>query len=207
MKYICLIFLLLFSGIVFADGGYSAQTGTGFFISSNGYAITNWHIVGKSADEDITAYVNHQPYNVHVIYSSSSNDIALIKVDIDGVRSLPYSFEDPGYGEKMCTSGYPHSNPPYQNPTTVCGSVSDRWYKDYINTTIHSIPGMSGSPLVDSFGQAIGVISNSDNVYYSSFATRVSHLSYIINQYRSEFTYNPTKTIKESVFMLFVYLG
>src|SRR5262245_27424938 len=92
--------------------GASAQqmvllgNGSGFFITSDGYFITNFHVV-READQ-VRVIVNNEPFQAHMITGDQNNDLALLKVEGRGFACLPLGKDlDVRSGEAVFTVGFP----------------------------------------------------------------------------------------------------
>jgi len=135
--------------------------GSGFFISADGYAVTNNHVVDHARSVQITTD-DGATYTARVIGSDAKTDLALIKVD--GKSDFPYvNFEDhnpPRVGDWVIAVG----NPFGLGGTVTAGIVSARGrdigsgpYDDYIQIDAPINKGNSGGPAFDVNGNVIGV--------------------------------------------------
>jgi serine protease Do len=134
--------------------------GSGFFISSDGYAVTNNHVVDHASSVQVTTD-NGKTYTAKVIGTDPKTDLALIKVDGDG--QFPYvKFADqaPRVGDWVVAVG----NPFGLGGTVTAGIVSARGrdigagpYDDYIQIDAPINKGNSGGPAFDTEGNVIGV--------------------------------------------------
>jgi serine protease Do len=134
--------------------------GSGFFISSDGYAVTNNHVVDHATSVEVKTD-DGKTYTAKVIGTDSKTDIALIKVDSDA--SFPYvAFSDksPRVGDWVVAVG----NPFGLGGTVTAGIVSARGrdigagpYDDYIQIDAPINKGNSGGPAFDVEGNVIGV--------------------------------------------------
>jgi serine protease Do len=134
--------------------------GSGFFISSDGYAVTNNHVVDHATSVEVKTD-DGKTYTAKVIGTDPKTDIALIKVDADS--SFPYvAFGDksPRVGDWVVAVG----NPFGLGGTVTAGIVSARGrdigagpYDDYIQIDAPINKGNSGGPAFDVDGNVIGV--------------------------------------------------
>jgi serine protease Do len=134
--------------------------GSGFFISPDGYAVTNNHVVDKAETVDITAD-DGKTYTAKVIGTDPRTDVALIKVE--GRNDFPYAkFSDkaPRIGDWVLAVG----NPFGLGGTVTAGIVSARGrdigagpYDDFIQIDAPVNKGNSGGPTFDVDGNVIGV--------------------------------------------------
>jgi serine protease Do len=141
-------------------GQFVTGQGSGFFITADGYAVTNNHVVDKAKAVEITTD-NGKTYDAKVIGSDPRTDLALIKVD--GRSDFPYvKFADttPRIGDWVVAVG----NPFGLGGTVTAGIVSARGrdigsgpYDDFIQIDAPVNKGNSGGPTFDMEGNVIGV--------------------------------------------------
>jgi serine protease Do len=134
--------------------------GSGFFISPDGYAVTNYHVVKNASSVQVTTDDGTQ-YTAKVIGSDPKTDLALIKVD--GKKDFAYvKFADhePRVGDWVVAVG----NPFGLGGTVTAGIVSARGrdigtgpYDDYVQIDAAINTGNSGGPAFDVNGNVIGV--------------------------------------------------
>ncbi len=156
--------------------------GTGFLISSAGYLTTSYHVI-KEAD---SVYVENEKFGLRkaiVAFSDQLNDIAILKIEPDGVRGpLPYVLakKEIGLAEDVYTLGYPREEIVFGS-----GSISAlSGYKDNPNAYQISVPvnpGNSGGPLFNSGGDLVGIISGTQAATSGvAFATKSTVLYQLI---------------------------
>ena len=134
--------------------------GSGFFISADGYAVTNNHVVDKAQTVEITAD-DGKTYVAKVVGADERTDIALIKVD--GRGDFPFvklADKAPRIGDLVLAVG----NPFGLGGTVTNGIVSARGrdigagpYDDFIQIDASVNKGNSGGPTFDMDGNVIGV--------------------------------------------------
>jgi serine protease Do len=136
-------------------------TGSGFFISRDGYIVTNNHVV-EGADKITVRTKDDRTLTAHLIGRDPATDLAVIKVDGD---SFPFvSFEDrakPRVGDWVVAVG----NPFNLGGTATAGivsalgrqNVSDSSYVDYMQIDAPINRGNSGGPTFDQSGRVVGV--------------------------------------------------
>ncbi|MES2653190.1 MAG: serine protease [Bacteroidota bacterium] len=140
--------------------------GTGFAISSNGYILTNYHVI-KDADSLYIQNSKGVSFKVKKFYTDPVNDIAILKVtdlSFENLGAVPYSIKgtSAGIGEAVYTLGYPKDDVVLGD-----GYVSS---KTGINgdTLAYQVaipvnPGNSGGPLLDNNGNIVGVINGKES--------------------------------------------
>ncbi len=136
-------------------------TGSGFFISADGYIVTNNHVV-EGADKITVRTNDKRTLKARLIGRDAATDLAVIKVE-DG--QYPYvSFEDrakPRVGDWVVAVG----NPFNLGGTATAGivsalarqNVSDSSYVDYMQIDAPINRGNSGGPTFDLYGRVVGV--------------------------------------------------
>jgi len=134
--------------------------GSGFFISADGYAVTNNHVVDKAENVQVISDEG-KTYTAKVIGTDSRSDLALIKVE--GRGDFPYvklADGNPRIGDWVLAVG----NPFGLGGTVTAGIVSARGrdigngpYDDFIQIDAPVNKGNSGGPTFDVDGNVIGV--------------------------------------------------
>ena len=142
-------------------------SGSGSIIDSRGYVLTNRHVVQNAYKVKITLYDGTQ-YDGEVIGTDAENDLAVVKFnpgDKDLVTIPMGRSADLKVGQKVLAIGNPFG---YERTLTT-GIVSglgrpvrtsnDLIIRDMIQTDASINPGNSGGPLINSFGEMIGINS------------------------------------------------
>jgi serine protease Do len=134
--------------------------GSGFFVSADGYAVTNNHVVDQAKTVQVTMD-DGSVYDAKVVGSDPKTDLALIKVDAS--KSFPFvkfADRDPRVGDWVVAVG----NPFGLGGTVTAGIVSARGrdigsgpYDDYIQIDAPINKGNSGGPAFNMDGEVIGV--------------------------------------------------
>jgi serine protease Do len=134
--------------------------GSGFFISADGYAVTNNHVVDHAKSVEVTTD-DGKIYTAKVIGTDQKTDLALIKVD--GKQDFAYvDFETttPRVGDWVVAVGNPYG----LGGTVTAGiisaegrAISSSPYDDYIQIDAPINKGNSGGPTFDTNGKVIGV--------------------------------------------------
>lgn len=146
----------------------------GFFINSTGFALTSAQTVGDAKRVQIMD-VNGTKYQAKVLRVDHRRGVALIQADITNNRALPIASDD--YAE-MLTDVYAIGTP-FGNSyraTITKGIISNHRYSvfqgiGYIQASIPTAPGYSGGPLIDEYGNVIGITADmSPNRQESTFS-------------------------------------
>jgi len=136
--------------------------GSGFLISSNGYIITNYHVV-KNAIKVLIITIDKKEYTAKKIGTDPKTDLALLKID---ANDLPYVILGDSskveIGEWVLAIG----NPFYQDLSVTAGIISATGrqlgaseYENFIQTDAAINRGNSGGPLINMEGKVIGINS------------------------------------------------
>jgi serine protease Do len=139
---------------------FGMAQGSGFFISADGYAVTNNHVVERGKTVEVQTDDN-KTYSAKVIGTDPKTDLALLKVD--GRTDFPFvqlSEKQPRIGDWVIAVG----NPFGLGGTVTAGIVSARGrdigagpYDDFIQIDAPVNKGNSGGPTFDVNGHVIGV--------------------------------------------------
>ncbi len=145
--------------------------GSGLVLSSDGYVVTNAHVVENAAEIIITLPGGHQ-YEVKDLFTDPLTDIALLKIEARGLPVVRLGdSNDLIIGEWAIALGNPLGLfDVSKQPTATVGIISGlhmdfghrkpgRVYQDMIQTDASINPGNSGGPLVNAEGEVIGMNS------------------------------------------------
>src|SRR5579885_2825765 len=150
----------------FFDGGGGMMErpqkslGSGFIINSDGYILTNNHVV-EGADEIQVMVDGKQKYDGKIIGTDPKTDVAVIKINGTNLPSVPLGDSDKmRVGDWVMAVG----NPFGLDHTVTAGIISAKGrvigagpYDDFIQTDASINPGNSGGPLFNLQGEVIGV--------------------------------------------------
>lgn len=157
--------------------------GTGFFVSEDGYIVTNAHVVADE-DAEYTVFMNDEAqYDAEVIATDSALDVAVLKVEGDDFPFLQFgNSDDLRLGEAVVAIGNALGEFRNTVSTGVVSGVSrsivarngfgvSEALENVIQTDAAINPGNSGGPLLNLAGEVIGVnvavASNSENIGFS----------------------------------------
>lgn len=168
--------------------GAQKSSGTGFAISSNGYIVTNYHVIENAKSIEVKGVNGNftRKLSAKVIVSNEKNDLAIIKIEdnrFTSLGSIPYTFRKgvADVGENVFVLGYPMTSSMGEEVKLTNGIVSSKTgYKGDISLYQISAPvqpGNSGGPLFDKNGNLIGIV-NAKHSYAenASYAIKVSYL-------------------------------
>lgn len=178
----------------------SMWSGSGFFISADGYLATNNHVIENGTEIYVDVFSNGQKktFKASVIKTDPENDLAVLKIaDINfkKVSILPYSLKMVGInvGEKVFAMGYPQIDLQGNEVKVTDGIISSKTGFQNDNKTYQiSAPiqhGNSGGPLFDNSGNLIGITSSglpgSQNVGWAIKVTYLNNLLDLIPNFPS----------------------
>ena len=145
-----------------ANFKYSA-TGSGFWISRDGWLLTNAHVVGSSASVDLCDATGAK-LTARVVKSDPVKDLALLKVETTRTTWLPiYGGGDPPVGTPVFTAGYPKPTVQGLESKVTSGEINShsgmRDNKDHYQCSVPIQPGNSGGALVEgTSGLCVGIV-------------------------------------------------
>ncbi len=146
------------------EGPIPMGTGSGVIINSEGYIVTNNHVIDNAEEIEVTLHDN-RTYKAQVIGTDPSTDLALIQIKEKELVYLPFSNSDNvEVGEWVLAVG----NPFNLNSTVTAGIVSAKGrninilrdksaIESFIQTDAAINPGNSGGALVNLNGELIGI--------------------------------------------------
>jgi len=135
--------------------------GSGFIVSSDGYILTNNHLVGEAEDVEVKLGDGRE-FEAKVIGSDPDTEVAVIKIDADNLPILELADSDTlEVGEWVIAIG----NPFGLSHTVTAGIVSAKGrsgfrlaeYENFIQTDAAINPGNSGGPLINLDGKVVGI--------------------------------------------------
>lgn len=136
--------------------------GSGVIITPDGYIVTNNHVIAGASEVEVTLN-NNQTYKAEVIGVDKKADIALIKVDAEGLDYIPFGDSDNvRIGEWALAVG----NPFNLTSTVTAGIISakardlnkyDTTNQSFLQTDAAINPGNSGGALVNINGELVGI--------------------------------------------------
>lgn len=138
-------------------------SGSGFFISSDGYIVTNNHVISGAVTIEVFTQYRSQPYTAKLIGLSECDDLAVIKIDIDDAQYLVFENSEPKLGQDILAAGFPLGD---EEVTFLNGIVSKKqtngstsWASiEYaFEHTAEILPGSSGGPIVNEEVKVLGI--------------------------------------------------
>ena len=176
----------------------SASSGTGFFISTNGYIVTNNHVIENAQNGNIKVTGvnddNYKYYKARVEVTDKQNDLAILKITDPSflpIARVPYTFKfnTSSVGEECFVLGYPLISSMGKDIKLTTGIISSKTGFDG-NIAQYQIsapvqPGNSVGPLFDKNGNIIGIVqakhTQAENAGYAIKASYIRNLVELLN--------------------------
>lgn len=170
----------------------SKAAGTGFAISQKGYIVTNLHVL--DGYEKIFVFtsdnIGHQS---EVVATDEKNDLAILKItesDFSFNGKVPYAVRkaNPNIAQRIYSLGYPKDDIVYNEGyiSSVTGFESD---SNKFQLELPSGPGVSGAPIIDEFGNVVGIISGKQSLSHGiTYAIKTKSLLNLLKDLPKDFT-------------------
>ena len=166
--------------------------GSGFIIASDGYILTNNHVVGQ-ADEVVVRLSDRRELDATVVGADPGSDLALLKVEAEDLRPVTVgSSADLEVGEWVLAIGSPFGFEYSVTAGIVSGkgrSLRNESYVPFIQSDVAINPGNSGGPLFNLDGEVVGInsqiYSNSGGYMGMSFAVPIDVAIEVAEQLKS----------------------
>ena len=150
------------------DKLYIIGSGTGFFVSPRGHAVSNDHVVGIC--KKVAAKIKGEIKYFKILSTDQKNDLGLIKGNYVSQNYLSIKDSGAEFGEDIVAFGYPLSDALSSSVKLTRGIVSslsgpgNNYSEIQIDAAIQ--PGNSGGPVMNMEGQVVGVASSGLNKLY-----------------------------------------
>ncbi len=164
--------------------------GSGFILTSDGFVMTNAHVV-EGADEVIVTLTDNREYKAKIIGADKRTDVAVVKIEAAGLQAVKIGDSSRlKVGEWVMAIGSPFG---LEN-TVTAGIVSAKQrdtgdYLPFIQTDVAINPGNSGGPLINMRGEVVGInsqiYSRSGGFQGISFAIPMDEATRVSDQLRT----------------------
>jgi S1-C subfamily serine protease len=143
------------------ENGFS--TGTGFFVTNDGYIVTNFHVIEDATSVAVIDPAANREIAAAVVRTDPANDVAILKVNAQTV-GIPLAPMFSGVkGEDVLTLGFPLVALQGQEQKATFGRINAlsgiRNDIRFVQIDVPIQPGNSGGPLLNSRGEVIGVVT------------------------------------------------
>jgi S1-C subfamily serine protease len=199
----------------------SASSGTGFALNSDGYIVTNYHVIDGATKIQVRGVSGdfNTKYDANIIVSDKNNDLAIIKVN-KHLGDIPYKIKSKTseVATEVYALGFPLRASMGDELKFTKGDISSRsGFQGDITTYQHTIPiqpGNSGGPMFDNNGHLIGIINaRHTGAENASYSIKSKYLLNIIDESSSTISHSLTnlmygKSIPEQVKQIrnFIYI-
>ena len=176
---------------IFGQQTQTASSGSGFIITEDGYVVTNYHVVSGASSVQVTLY-NGDTYDATVIGGDSDYDVAVLKINASGLQPVTLGESaDVNVGDTVLAIGNPLGELTFSMSQGIVSSCDrainvDGTPFNMIQVDCSINPGNSGGPLVNLYGEVVGIVSAKYSTYSSTtveglgFAIPISDVRSII---------------------------
>ena len=167
---------------IFGQTTQTASSGSGFITTEDGYVVTNYHVISGASSVQVTLY-NGDTYDATVIGGDSDYDVAVLKIEASGLQPVTLGESaDVNVGDTVLAIGNPLGELTFSMSQGIVSSCDrainvDGTPFNMIQVDCSINPGNSGGPLVNLYGEVVGIVS----AKYSSYSsTTVEGLGFAI---------------------------
>ena len=157
---------------IFGQTTQSASSGSGFIITKDGYVVTNHHVVSNASSIKVTLY-NGETYDATLIGSDSDYDVAVLKINAEDLQPVTLgNSADVNVGDSVLAIGNPLGELTFSMSQGIVSSCNrainvDGTPFNMIQVDCSINPGNSGGPLMNLYGEVVGIVS----AKYSTYST------------------------------------
>ena len=166
-------------------------TGTGFAISTNGYIVTNYHVIKNASTIKIKGVKGNfqKSYSAKIVISDKNNDLTILKItdySFSSLGTIPYTLKSKSIsvGTDIFVLGYPLTATMGEEIKLTNGIISAKsGFQGDITSyqmTAAIQPGNSGAPMFDKYGYITGIVNaklaNAENAGYAIKTTYLFNL-------------------------------
>ena len=167
---------------IFGQSVQSASSGSGFIITQDGYIVTNHHVVSGASSVTVTLHDGRE-YPATVVGSDSDYDVAVLKINATDLQPVTLgNSSNVNVGDSVLAIGNPLGELTFSMSQGIV-SCCDRAINvdgtpfNMIQVDASINPGNSGGPLMNLYGEVVGIVS----AKYSSYSdTTVEGLGFAI---------------------------
>jgi S1-C subfamily serine protease len=141
---------------LFGETAGGSISGSGMIVSSDGYILTNAHVVREVISHEVDVVIANGPkkYRGQVINVNEMDDLAIVKIQGDGFVPVHLAPHPVDIASAVIAIGYSFDR---LDETALVGTVAST-DSEHIYFTPQLSPGMAGGPLLDSTGAVVGMI-------------------------------------------------
>lgn len=167
---------------IFGQQTESASSGSGFIYTADGYIVTNQHVIANASSINVTLY-NGDTYPATLVGSDSDYDVAVLKINAKDLPAVTLgNSTDVNVGDNVMAIGNPLGELTFSMSSGIVSCVNrainvEGTPFNMIQVDASINPGNSGGPLMNLYGEVVGIVS----AKYSSYAdTTVEGLGFAI---------------------------
>ena len=172
---------------IFGQTTTSAASGSGFVLTQDGYIVTNYHVIEEAVnDSSVTievSFSNGDKYTAKLVGGEKDNDVAVLKIEATGLQAVTLGKSaDVNVGDTVMAIGNPLGELTFSMSQGIV-SCCDRAINvdgtpfNMIQVDASINPGNSGGPLMNLYGEVVGIVS----AKYSSYSnTTVEGIGFAI---------------------------
>jgi S1-C subfamily serine protease len=154
--------------------------GSGFLVSADGYLLTNKHVAAEKGCTFLARFSDGKQKPAEVVCIDDEADVALMRIKPE--KNKPYAFlqlaesDSPGVGADCAALGFPVGHAMGYTMQVTGGTVSSVNPADpyQVTLTCKITHGNSGGPLVDKYGNVIGIVSAGLTAYTETYGKALS---------------------------------
>mgnify|MGYP000513827283 CR=1 FL=1 len=158
---------------IFGQSVQSASSGSGFIITQDGYIVTNHHVVSGASSVTVTLHDGRE-YPATVVGSDSDYDVAVLKINAAGLTPVTLgNSADVNVGDSVLAIGNPLGELTFSMSGGYVSSCNrainvDGTPFNMIQVDCSINPGNSGGPLMNLYGEVVGIVSAKYSTYSST---------------------------------------
>lgn len=162
----------------------AAAAGSGFIVTANGYILTNHHVIDGADSITVTTY-DGTTYDAELIGSDQSNDIAVLKIDAEGLAPVTLGSSDElRVGEDVVAIGNPLGELTFSLTAGVVSALdrevtTGNATMNLIQTDCAINSGNSGGALFNMYGEVVG-ITNAKYSSNSAYEASIDNIGFAI---------------------------
>ena len=176
---------------IFGQQTESASSGSGFIYTADGYIVTNQHVIANASSINVTLY-NGDTYPATLVGSDSDYDVAVLKIDAKDLPAVTLgNSTDVNVGDTVMAIGNPLGELTFSMSSGIVSCVNrainvEGTPFNMIQVDASINPGNSGGPLMNLYGEVVGIVSAKYSTYSSTtveglgFAIPISDVRSII---------------------------
>lgn len=178
-------------GVLVLGGVYKCTTCThwhsncagGFVLTSDGKAVTNYHVINQQGIKSLFAMTSDGDiYPVsEVLAANKQDDVAIVQISLPAnkrLKALPIA-ERIDVGEKVNVLSHPDSHF-YTLSQGIVARYALKGGSTWMSVTADYAKGSSGCPVLNDRGQVVGMVANTESIYYTNNQGKQENLQMVV---------------------------